>query len=76
MCLAIFYKGKKCFKTIKMESKKKLKNWDFSKGVRSIVFVKNLKFFHPFIFGKISQENVFGDILERKKAFLDYKIRK
>ena len=33
-----------------------------------MALVKNLKFFHPFIFGKIRQENVFDDILERKKS--------
>ena len=33
-----------------------------------MVFVKNLKFSHYFIFGKISQQNVFDDILEGKKA--------
>ena len=37
---------------------------------------KNLKFFHLFIFGKIREENVFDDILERKKALLDYKKQK
>ena len=41
-----------------------------------MVLVKNLKFFHLFIFGKIREENVFDDILERKRAFLDSKIRK
>ena len=41
-----------------------------------MALVKNLKFFHPFIFGKIRQENVFDDVLERKKAFLDSKITK
>ena len=41
-----------------------------------MVLVKNLKIFHLFIFGKISQQNVFDDILERKKAFLNSKIRK
>ena len=41
-----------------------------------MVLVKNLKFFHPFIFGKIRQENVFDDVLERKKACLDSKITK
>ena len=41
-----------------------------------MVLVKNLKFFHPFIFGKIREENVFDDILERKKAFIDYKKQK
>ena len=38
-----------------------------------MVLVKNLKIFHFFIFGKIREENVFDDILERKQAFLDYK---
>ena len=33
-----------------------------------MVLIKNLKFFHVFIFGKISQQNVFDDILERKKS--------
>ena len=52
----------------KITKSKKLKFWYFSKGIRSMVFVKNLKFFHYFIFGKISQQNVFDDILEGKKA--------
>ena len=41
-----------------------------------MVLVTNLKFFHLFIFGKNREENVFDDILERKKAFLDYKKQK
>ena len=41
-----------------------------------MVSVKNWKFFHDFIFVKIRQENVFEDILGRKKAFSDSKIRK
>ena len=41
-----------------------------------MVWVKNLKIFHLFIFGKMQEENVFDDILERKKAFLDYKKEK
>ena len=41
-----------------------------------MVSVKNLKFFHDFVFVKIRQENVFEDFLERKKAFTDSKIRK
>ena len=59
-----------------MERTKKSKIWDFSKGVRSMVFVKNLKFFHLFIFGKIRHENLFNDILKGKKAFLVSKIKK
>ena len=34
---------------------------------------KNWKFFHLFIWGKISPENTSNDILQRKNAFLDYK---
>ena len=41
-----------------------------------MVLIKNLKIFHLFIFGKMREENVFDDILERKKAFLDYKKQK
>ena len=53
-----------------------MKNWDFSKGgFQSVVLIKNLKFSHVFIFGKIRQENVFDNILERNKAFLDSKIK-
>ena len=32
-------------------------------------FEKKLKFFHLFIFGKIRKKNVFDNILERKKSF-------
>jgi len=35
----------------------------------SKVLVKNLKFFHHFILGKIKKENVFDDILDKKKPF-------
>ena len=38
-----------------------------------MVLVKNLKFFHVFIFGKINQQSVFDIILESQKAFFDYK---
>ena len=41
-----------------------------------MVFVKNLKFFHVFIFGKISQQNVFDVILESQKRFKTIKNRK
>ena len=34
-----------------------------------MVLVKNLKIFHLFIFGKISQQNVFDDMLDSKKRF-------
>ena len=41
-----------------------------------MVLIKNLKNFHLFIFGKMREENVFNNILQRKKAFLDYKKEK
>ena len=41
-----------------------------------MVLVKSLKFYHVFIFGKISQQNVFDVVLESQKAFLDYKKQK
>ena len=39
-------------------------------------FVKNLKVFYVFIFGKISQQNVFDIILESTKHFKTTKNRK
>ena len=53
---------------------KKSKNWDFPKGLDH-GFGQKLAIFRLFILGKISQENVFHDILE-KKAFLEYKNKK
>ena len=61
--------------TIKKRKVKKVKNWDFSNDF-SMVLIKNLKIFHLFIFRKMREENVFDDILEMKKAFLDYKKEK
>ena len=55
---------KKVFLDYKKEKVKKVKNWNFS-----VVLVKNLKIFHVFIFGKMREENVFDDILERKNLF-------
>ena len=41
-----------------------------------MVLVQKLLFFQLFFLGSIGQENVFHDILERKNAFLGYKIKK
>ena len=38
-----------------------------------MVFVKNVKFLHPFFLGKISLQEVLGAVLERKESILDYK---
>ena len=44
---------------------------------KPMVLVKKWSFFHVFFFlGNIGQENVFYDILERKKAFVGYKNKK
>ena len=63
---------KKTFLDYKNQKVKTVENWDFSK----VHGVGQIKFFHLFNFGKISQQNVFDDILERKKAFLNYKKQK
>ena len=55
---------------------KKSKNCHFSKGVNPWFCFKNGHFFNFFFLGKIGQENVFYDILERKNAFLGYKNKK
>ena len=35
--------------------------------------VKKLKFFHFLCLSKIDREKVFADVLDKKKAFKDYK---
>ena len=49
------------------------KNCHFSKKVNPWFWSKNGHFFNFFFLGKIGQENMFYDILERKNAFLGYK---
>ena len=41
-----------------------------------MVLVKNLKFFHVFIFDKINHQNVFEVTLESQNTFLHYKKQK
>ena len=55
---------------------KKSKNWRISKGVNPWFRFKNGHFSKFFFWGNISKENVFDDILERKIAFLGFKIKK
>ena len=52
---------------------KKSKNCHFSKRDNPWFRSKNGHFFNFFFLGKIGQENVFYDILERKNVFLGYK---
>ena len=62
---------RKAFLDYKKQKVKKVKNGIFPKG--SMVLVKNLRIFHLFIFGKIREESVFDDTLERKKARISSK---
>ena len=50
----------------------RLFNKKLEKSQMGLFLVKNLKFFLVFNLVKIGQENLFDDILERKKAFLQY----
>ena len=55
---------------------KKSKISHFSKRVNPGFWFKKWPFFQPVFLGNIEHENVFYDILERKKAFLGYKNKK
>ena len=66
----VFYdilQRKNAFLGYKNKKFKKSKNCHFSKGVNPWFWSKNDHFFNFFFLGKIGQENVFYDILERKK---------
>ena len=52
----------------KIKKSKKPKKKNFSKGVSWWFWSEIGHFFHVFILGNIGQENVFYDILERKKC--------
>ena len=54
---------------IKNEKLKKLKNWSLSKDVTPWFWWKIGHTFHLYILGKMAQENVFHDIVERKTPF-------
>ena len=75
----VFYdiaQQKNAFLGYKNKKFKKSKNSHFSKGINQWFWSKNANFSNFFFFGNIGEENVFYDILERKKAFLGYKNRK
>ena len=67
---------KTAFWGFKKKKFKKSKNWHFSKGVNPWFWSKNGHFCELFFLGNIGKENILNDILERKKAFLGYKIKK
>ena len=68
--------SKKTILDHKKQKVKKVAESAYSHMGYSMALVKNLKFFHLFIFGKIRQENVFDNIRERKKACLDHEKQK
>ena len=75
----VFYdilERKNAFLGYKNKTFKKLKNCHYSRGVNPWFLYKNGHFFNFFLLGKMDQENVFYDILERKNIFLAYKIKK
>ena len=51
---------------------KQIEKLGFFQSLYPMLLVKKFKNFPFFLFYKIDQENVFGNILERKQAFLDY----
>ena len=64
---------KNAFICYKNKEFKKMKNWDFSKGVSPWFWSKIGHFSIFFFWGNLGHENAFYDILERKNAFLGYK---
>ena len=75
-CVLRYLRPKNAFLGFKNKKFKKSKNCYFSKGVNPWFWSKNDHFCNFFLLGKIGQENVFDDILERKNAFLGYKNKK
>ena len=72
----VFYdilERKNAFLGYKNNKFKKSKNWHLSKPM---ILVQKWPFFQLFLLSNIGQENVFYDIVERKKAFLGYKNNK
>ena len=66
-----FYMGNKPVWTTKTSVSKTHQIGIFTKGVSPWVWPKIWNFFWRFVLCKINPEKVFGDVLVRKKAFLD-----
>ena len=58
---------KNAFLRYENKESKESKNWNFSKGVKPWFWSRNSHFFNFFFLSNLGQENVFYDILERKK---------
>ena len=73
----VFYdslKRENAFLGYKNKKFKKSKNGHFTKGVNTWFWSKNVHFSNFFL-GNIGQKDVFYNILERKNAFLGYKVK-
>ena len=73
----VFYdslKRENAFLGYKKKKFKKSKKRHFTKGVNTWFWSKNVHFCNFFL-GNIGQKNVFYNILERKNAFLGYKVK-
>ena len=74
----VFYdilEQKNAFLRYKNKKSKKPRTWHFSKGVNPWFLSKNGHFSNFFFLSNSGQENILNDILNRKKAFLDYNKR-
>ena len=74
MSFTIFLNEKTPFYAKKTRSSKSRKIDFFLKGLTHC-FGAKMAIFPTFIFGNISQENVFNDIVERENIILSYKIK-
>ena len=72
----VILESQKAFLDYKKQKVKKVEKSGFFERGLSMVLVKNLKFFHVFIFGKINHQNVFDVFLESQKSFLHYENQK
>ena len=63
--------GNKAFLINKNIGFKNPQNWNFLQAGLCMVLVEYLKFCERFVLCKIQPEKVFGDVLVRKRAFLD-----
>ena len=72
-CVLRYSGMKKHFSRPWKQQVKKVEKWKFFQRSKSMVLVKNWQFFHPYILGNIGEKNVFHDIVEWKKHFLDHK---
>ena len=76
MSFTIFQNGKMPLQAIKTRSSKIRKIDILFKGVNPSFWFKNAHFSNYFFLGKMGQENIFYDILQRNNAFLGYKNEK